>query len=84
MTTGRPSRARPFEATLDQIDNGGFQPRDTIRLIEHASERAVQHQDGQAVGRGPDRHRLFEGSVEGGAAADVSTAFQVLARSAET
>jgi len=83
MTTGRPSRARPFEATLDQIDNGGFQPRDTIRLIEDASERAVQHQDGQAVDRGPDRHRLFEGSVEGGVAADASAAFQVLARSAE-
>jgi len=72
MTTGRPSRARPFEATLDQIEDGGFQPRDIIRLIEDASERAAQHQGGQAADRGPDRHRLFEGSVKGGAAADVA------------
>src|SRR6516164_3903607 len=32
MTTGRPSRARPFEATLDQVDDAGSQPCDTIRL----------------------------------------------------
>jgi len=55
MTTGRPNRARPSAATLDQIDDGGYQPRDTIRLIEDASERAAQHQGGQAVNRCPDR-----------------------------
>jgi len=41
MTTGRPNRARPSAATLDQIDDGGYQPRDTIRLIEDASERPL-------------------------------------------
>src|SRR6516162_8317294 len=55
MTTGRPNRARPSGATLDQIEDGGYQPRDTIRLIEDASERAAQHQGGQAVNRCPDR-----------------------------
>jgi hypothetical protein len=74
MTTGRPSRARPFEATLDQVDDGGSQPCDTIRLIEDASERAAQHLGGQAVNRGPDRPRLFAGSVKGGAAADPAAA----------
>jgi hypothetical protein len=72
MTAGRPSRARPFEAALDQIEDGGFQPRDIIRLIEDASERAAQHQGRQAADRGPDRQRLFKGSVKGGAAADVA------------
>ena len=85
MTTGRPSRARPFEATLDRIDDGGFQPRDTIQLIEDASEPAVQHQGGQAVDRGrgsPPPFRTLRQRGSGGRCVGGDT--QALARSAET
>jgi hypothetical protein len=51
------SRARSFEATLDLVDDVGFEPRDTIRLIEDACKPAAQHRGGQGVDRGPDRQR---------------------------